>query len=191
MALQGIWSGTISFSLVAIPVQLVRAVAPGRISFRLLHGTDYSPLARRMSCPREEEMVPPEEIVRGYELAPDRYLPITDEELEAPHRRSAPLAYREEAAILALEPLNGWAIGQRLTQVSGDVLQVSDGSLYPALHKLEQEGWIAAEWRPSENNRRAKFYSLTRLGRRQLEREAANWTRLSAAISHVVRLREA
>src|SRR5262249_5460528 len=65
--------------------------------------------------------------------------------------------------ILALEPLNGWAIGQRLKQVSDDVLQVSDGSLYPALHKLEQEGWITAEWKPSENNRRAKFYSLTRL----------------------------
>jgi len=81
MALQGIWSGTISFSLVAIPVQLVRAVAPGRISFRLLHGTDYSPLARRMYCPKQEAMIPPEEIVRGYELAPDRYLPITDEEL--------------------------------------------------------------------------------------------------------------
>jgi transcriptional regulator len=93
--------------------------------------------------------------------------------------------------ILALEPLNGWAISQRLRQVSGDVLQVSDGSLYPALHKLEQEGWIAAEWRPSENNRRAKFYSLTRLGRRQLQKEAENWTRLSSAISHVVRLREA
>ena len=70
--------------------------------------------------------------------------------------------------ILALEPLNGWAISQRLKQVSGDVLQVSDGSLYPALHKLEQEGWITAEWKPSENNRRAKFYSLTRLGRGQL-----------------------
>ncbi len=67
--------------------------------------------------------------------------------------------------ILALEPLNGWAISQRLKQVSGDVLQVSDGSLYPALHKLEQEGWITAEWKASENNRRAKFYSLTRLGR--------------------------
>ena len=93
--------------------------------------------------------------------------------------------------ILALEPLNGWAIGQRLRQISGDVLQVSDGSLYPALHKLEQQGWSGAEWRPSENKRRAKFYSLTRLGRRQLEREAANWARLSAAISHVVRLREA
>jgi DNA end-binding protein Ku len=80
---QGIWSGTISFSLVAIPVRLVRAVAPGRISFRLLHGADYSPLARRMYCPDDETMVPPEEIVRGYELAPGNYLPITDEELES------------------------------------------------------------------------------------------------------------
>ena len=93
--------------------------------------------------------------------------------------------------ILALEPLHGWAVSQRLTQISGDVLQVSDGSLYPALHKLEQEGWIKSEWKPSENNRRAKFYSLTRLGRRQLEKEAANWTRLSSAISHVLQLREA
>ena len=93
--------------------------------------------------------------------------------------------------ILALEPLNGWAISLSLTQVSGDVLQVSDGSLYPALHKLEQEGWIRAEWKPSENNRRAKFYSLTRLGRKQLEKEAANWGRLSAAISRVVALKEA
>jgi len=93
--------------------------------------------------------------------------------------------------ILALEALNGFAISLRLKQVSSDVLQVSDGSLYPALHKLEQEGWIAAEWKPSENNRRAKFYSLTRLGRKQLAKEAANWTRLSDAISHVVRLEEA
>ena len=93
--------------------------------------------------------------------------------------------------ILALEPLNGYAISLRLKQVSGDVLQVSDGSLYPALHKLEQDGWITAEWRPSENNRRAKFYSLTRLGHAQLQKEAANWTRLSDAISHVVRLEEA
>ena len=92
--------------------------------------------------------------------------------------------------ILALEPLNGWAISQRLTQVSGDVLRVTEGSLYPALHKLEQEGWITAEWRPSENNRRAKFYSLTRPGRKQLEKEAANWERLSAAISRVMRLQE-
>ncbi len=93
--------------------------------------------------------------------------------------------------ILALEPLHGWAISQRLKQLSGDVLQVSDGSLYPALHKLEQEGWITAEWKPSENNRRAKFYSLTRPGRKHLEREAANWKRLSAAISDVVKLKEA
>jgi transcriptional regulator len=93
--------------------------------------------------------------------------------------------------ILALEPLNGWAVSLRLKHVSRDVLQVSDGSLYPALHKLEQEGWIKAEWRPSENNRRAKYYSLTRLGRRHLEKEAANWGRLSAAISHVVKLEEA
>jgi len=92
--------------------------------------------------------------------------------------------------ILALEPLNGFAISIRLKQVSGDVLQVSDGSLYPALHKLEQEGWIKAEWRASENNRRAKYYSLTRLGRRQMERETDNWNRLSAAISHVIRIEE-
>ena len=93
--------------------------------------------------------------------------------------------------ILALEPLHGWAIGQRLKQVSGDVLQVSDGSLYPALHKLEQEGWITAEWKPTENNRRAKFYSLSRLGRKQLQKEAADWERLSGAITGVVRLEEA
>jgi PadR family transcriptional regulator, regulatory protein PadR len=93
--------------------------------------------------------------------------------------------------ILALEPLHGWAIGQRLKQVSGDILQVSDGSLYPALHKLEQAGWITAEWKPSENNRRAKFYSLTRLGRRQLEKESTNWARLSEAITQVVGLEEA
>lgn len=93
--------------------------------------------------------------------------------------------------ILALEPLHGWAVSQRLKQVSGDVLQVSDGSLYPALHKLEQEGWITAEWKTSELGRRAKFYSLTRIGRRHLEKEAADWERLSTAISQVVRLKEA
>lgn len=92
--------------------------------------------------------------------------------------------------ILALEPLHGWAVSQRLKQVSDDVLQVSDGSLYPALHKLEQEGWITAEWKTSDLGRRAKFYSLTRLGRRQLAKESANWNRLSNAISHVVRLQE-
>ena len=93
--------------------------------------------------------------------------------------------------ILALEPMNGYAISLRLKQVSGDVLRVSDGSLYPALHKLEQEGWITAEWKPTRNNRHAKFYSLTRLGRGQLDKESANWARLSAAISQVVKLEEA
>ena len=92
--------------------------------------------------------------------------------------------------ILALEPLHGWAITLRLKSISGDVLQVSEGSLYPALHKLEQEGWVSAEWKQTENNRRAKFYSLTSLGRKQLDSEAANWQRLSAAISHVVQLSE-
>ncbi|HXT73201.1 MAG: PadR family transcriptional regulator [Candidatus Acidiferrales bacterium] len=93
--------------------------------------------------------------------------------------------------ILALEPLNGFAVSERLKQISGDVLQVSDGSLYPALHKLEQEGWISAEWKTTDNNRRAKFYSLTRLGRRHLEKESENWSRLSTAISRVVKLKEA
>lgn len=92
--------------------------------------------------------------------------------------------------ILALEPMNGFAVSQRLRQVSGEVLQVSDGSLYPALHKLEQEGWVTAEWRASDNNRRAKFYSLTRRGRKALEKEADNWGRLSTAISNVIRLKE-
>jgi len=93
--------------------------------------------------------------------------------------------------ILALGPMNGFAISQRLKQVSDDVLRVSDGSLYPALHKLEQQGWIKAEWKTTENNRRAKFYSLTRLGRRHLEKETTNWGRLSSAISRVVKLKEA
>ena len=93
--------------------------------------------------------------------------------------------------ILALQPMNGWAISQRLKQISSDVLGVSDGSLYPALHKLEHRGWIASRWKASENNRRAKFYSLTRLGRTQLEKETANWNRVSAAISGIVQLKEA
>ena len=92
--------------------------------------------------------------------------------------------------ILALEPLHAWAVGQRLKQISGDVLQVSDGSLYPALHKLEHGGWVRSEWKVTENGRRAKFYSLTRPGRRALERESANWGRLSGAISRVIALNE-
>jgi DNA end-binding protein Ku len=82
-ALQTIWSGTISFSLVAIPVQLVKAVEPGRVSFRMLHNKDYSPLLRRMFCPEEGKIVPPDEIIRGYEIGPDKYILITDEELES------------------------------------------------------------------------------------------------------------
>ncbi len=93
--------------------------------------------------------------------------------------------------ILALEPMHGWAISQRLRQISGDALQVSDGSLYPALHKLEQEGSIKAQWRTSDLGRRAKFYELTRPGRKQLELESASWERLSSAISAVVKLRQA
>ena len=92
--------------------------------------------------------------------------------------------------IIALEPIHGWAISQRLKQMSDDALQVSDGSLYPALHKLEQEGWIRGDWKTSANGRRAKFYTLTRPGRRALEREAAEWKRLAGAISHMVRLIE-
>jgi PadR family transcriptional regulator, regulatory protein PadR len=92
--------------------------------------------------------------------------------------------------MLALEPSNGWALSQRLKSVSREVLQVSDGSLYPALHKLEQDGWIDSEWRMSDNNRRAKFYSLTRLGRQALAREQASWDRLSSAIGAVLKLRE-
>lgn len=92
--------------------------------------------------------------------------------------------------ILQLQPLHGWALSQRLKQLSDEVLQVSEGSLYPALHKLEQEGWITSEWKATENNRKAKFYSLTRLGRRHLAKETAEWDRLSDAISKVLRLDE-
>jgi DNA end-binding protein Ku len=83
MAVQGIWSGTISFSLVAIPVQLVKAIEPGRISFHLLHSKDYSRLSRKMFCPAENTMVPPDEIIRGYEIVPGKYILMSDEELES------------------------------------------------------------------------------------------------------------
>jgi PadR family transcriptional regulator, regulatory protein PadR len=88
---------------------------------------------------------------------------------------------------IALEPMHGWAIAQRIRQISNDVLQVQQGSLYPALQRLEREGWITAEWGASENNRRARFYQLTRGGRRHLEREQADWERLSNAIALVLR----
>ena len=88
---------------------------------------------------------------------------------------------------VALERAHGWAIAQRIRQISGNVLQVNQGALYPALHRLEQQGWIRAEWGESENNRRAKFYSLTKAGKKRLQHEEANWERLSAAIGLVVR----
>jgi transcriptional regulator len=87
---------------------------------------------------------------------------------------------------IALEPMHGWAIAQRIRQVSKDVLQVNQGALYPALHRLEQQGWIEAEWGESENNRRAKYYSLTKSGKKYLQSEQANWERLSTAIGLVL-----
>jgi PadR family transcriptional regulator, regulatory protein PadR len=84
-------------------------------------------------------------------------------------------------------PLHGWAIAQRINQLSRDVLRVQQGSLYPALQRLEREGWITADWGASENNRRARFYRLTRAGRKQLERQQADWERLSGAIALVLR----
>jgi PadR family transcriptional regulator len=87
---------------------------------------------------------------------------------------------------LALEPMHGWGIAQRIRQVSKDVLQVNQGALYPALHRLEHSGWIKSKWGESDNNRRAKFYSLTPSGRKFLEREHAQWQRLSAAIGTVL-----
>ena len=89
--------------------------------------------------------------------------------------------------VIGLEPMHGWAIAQRISQMSGDVLQVGQGALYPALHKLEQNGWITAEWAMSENNRRAKYYTLTTAGRKALELEAGQWERLATAITRVVR----
>jgi PadR family transcriptional regulator PadR len=88
---------------------------------------------------------------------------------------------------LALEPMHGWAIAQRIRQVSKDVLLVNQGALYPALHRLENNGWIRAEWGESENNRKAKYYSLTRAGKKYMREEEANWERLSAAIGMVLR----
>jgi PadR family transcriptional regulator PadR len=87
---------------------------------------------------------------------------------------------------ISLEPMNGWAIAKRIVQISGNVLQVQQGSLYPALHRLEHQGWIKAEWVDSENNRRAKLYSLTAAGRKRLQAELDNWHRLSSAIGLVI-----
>lgn len=87
---------------------------------------------------------------------------------------------------LDLQPMHGWGISQRIQQISQDVLQVNQGSLYPALHRLEEQGWIKASWAASENNRQAKYYELTKLGRKQLDDEKKNWRRLSAAVARIV-----
>ena len=88
---------------------------------------------------------------------------------------------------LSLEPKHGWAIAKRIQQVSQEVLQVQQGSLYPALYRLESQGWIKADWRETETGRQAKFYTLTRAGRKRLDTERANWERLSSAVNLVVR----
>lgn len=87
---------------------------------------------------------------------------------------------------ISLEPKHGWAIAKRIQQISNEVLQVQQGSLYPALHRLEQQGWVKAKWNESETGRQAKFYSLTAAGRAQLEKERQSWSRLSGAINSVV-----
>jgi PadR family transcriptional regulator PadR len=92
--------------------------------------------------------------------------------------------------VVALEPIHGYGIAQRIRQISRDVLQVQQGSLYPALHRLEKRGWLKAEWGEAETGREAKFYSLTGAGRKQLDAEAANWDRLSAAVGHILRTAE-
>jgi len=92
--------------------------------------------------------------------------------------------------VVALGPIHGYAIAQRLQQMSGDVLQVQQGSLYPALHRLEKRRWLTAEWAASETGREARFYTLTKLGRRQLDEQRANWDRLSAAVSGILRTAE-
>ena len=87
---------------------------------------------------------------------------------------------------IAPEPLHGWAIAQRIQQISDELLRVQQGSLYPAFHRLEHQGWIIAEWGASDNNRRARFYSLTRAGRKQLTTEVSKWERLSAGVNLVL-----
>jgi transcriptional regulator len=87
---------------------------------------------------------------------------------------------------ISLQPMHGWGIAQRIEQISGEVLQIQQGSLYPALHRLEQQAWIRSDWSATENGRRAKYYSLTVAGKRQLEKELNNWKRLSGAVGLVV-----
>jgi PadR family transcriptional regulator PadR len=90
--------------------------------------------------------------------------------------------------VLSLEPMHGWGIGERIRQVSADALQVNQGSLYPSLHRLTRQGWIRSEWRTTENNRRARYYVLTRAGERQLGLETDHWTRLSVAVGRILAL---
>jgi transcriptional regulator len=89
---------------------------------------------------------------------------------------------------LSLGPMHGWGVSNRIQQFSGDVLQINQGSLYPALHRLEHRGWITSEWGASENNRRARYYEITRAGKRQLDEETATWTRVAAAIGRVLEI---
>jgi PadR family transcriptional regulator PadR len=107
---------------------------------------------------------------------------VTDQRLELPQGTLDLLILKA----LALESLHGWAISERLQQISREALQVQQGSLYPALHRLERRGWIKAHWATSENNRRAKYYELTRQGRKQLEAETQAWRKLATAVGHVL-----
>lgn len=109
---------------------------------------------------------------------------MTDDRLDLPQGTLDLLILKA----LSTQPMHGWAISERIRQVSDEVLQVPQGSLYPALHRLERRGWIQAEWGTSENNRRAKFYELTRAGRKQLDVEAAAWERLTRAVSLVLKI---
>jgi PadR family transcriptional regulator, regulatory protein PadR len=107
---------------------------------------------------------------------------LTEERLDLPQGTLDLLILRT----LTLEPLHGWAITERLQQISDDALQIPQGSLYPALHRLERQGWIKAHWATSENNRRAKFYELTRTGKKQLETETVAWRKLTATVNLVL-----
>ena len=107
---------------------------------------------------------------------------MTDQRLDLPQGTLDLLILRT----LALAPLHGWGVSERVQQLSRDVLRIQQGSLYPALHRLERRGWIKARWGTSEQNRRAKFYELTRAGRRQLETQQNDWAKLTAAIAHVL-----
>ena len=107
---------------------------------------------------------------------------MTDKRIDLPQGTLDLLILRT----LALEPQHGWAISERIQQISSDVLLIQQGSLYPALHRLERHGWIKAKWGTSENNRRAKYYELTKTGRKQVERETDSWKKLAAAVARVI-----